>query len=194
MTEASEKLGRGPLPRVSVVGSGSANHTELARPLGYALARMGVHLVTGGGSGVMAQVARGFTAVDSREGLSIGILPGSKAGGSGPTEAPRGYPNPWVEVPILTHLEGLGERGRDPDSRNHLVVLTGQVVVALPGASGTLSEVELALEYSRPVIAHLAESRDFPGLPPGIPRASSLDDVLLFIRDRLESALGSLGS
>ena len=38
------------------MGSGTTPHADLAIPLGRALARMGVHLLTGGGGGVMEAV------------------------------------------------------------------------------------------------------------------------------------------
>ena len=39
------------------------------------VARLGAHLLTGGGYGVMAAAAQGFVAVADRAGLSIGIVP-----------------------------------------------------------------------------------------------------------------------
>lgn len=38
-------------------------------------------------------------------------------------------------------------------ARNMLVVASGDAVVALPGASGTLSEIGLALTLEKPVVA-----------------------------------------
>jgi hypothetical protein len=56
------------------------------------------------------------------------IIPRSLSG-DGPKE---GYPNPWVEVPILTHLAGhLGPEGAD--SRNAINVLSAHRIIALPG-------------------------------------------------------------
>jgi uncharacterized protein (TIGR00725 family) len=171
-------------PRVTVVGSGIRPHRERAGPLGAALADLGVHLVTGGGGGVMAAVARGFTGVHPRRGLSLGILP-ARAGGALTPEPPPGYPNPYVELPVMTHLAARGEKGLEPGSRNHLVALTGDVVVALPGGSGTRTEVELALRYGKPVVAHLHRRSELPGLPTPVPLASTLDEVLTFLRDRI---------
>jgi uncharacterized protein (TIGR00725 family) len=173
-----------PLRRVSVVGSGTVGHTGRAVPLGAGLARLGVHLVTGGGQGVMAEVARGFVGVRPRRGASVGILPAREGSNASP-EPPDGYPNPWVEIPVHTHLSTRGERGLEPGSRNHLVVLTGDVLVAMPGGSGTCSEVELALAYGRPVIAHLERREELPGLPSEVSLVPSLEEVLAFVRDRL---------
>lgn len=179
---------RGSIPRVSVVGSGSAAHPARAHPLGVALGLGGAHLVTGGGGGVMESVARAFTSVRPRNGVSIGILPSDPAGPG----APAGYPNPWVEVPIRTHLPARGSEGRTSASRNHLVVLTGEVVVALPGAAGTLTEVELALAYGRPVIAHLDGPAELPGLPDGVPVTLSLNEILRFLVERLGPRFGAV--
>lgn len=165
------------LSRISVVGSGTHAHRERALPLGRALAELGVHLVTGGGGGVMAEVARAFTGVSPRPGLSIGVVPAGENG----EDPPPGYPNPWVELPIHTHLTARGTGGPDPQSRNHLVVLTGQAVISLPGSAGTLSEVELALEYGRPVVAHLGSASDLPGLRPSVILVPSLDEVIAFL-------------
>jgi uncharacterized protein (TIGR00725 family) len=169
------------LPRVAVIGSGTMGDPERALPLGEALARLGVHLITGGGRGMMAEVARGFTGVHPRTGRSVGILPAAPGQGS-PPRPPEGYPNPWVELPVMTHLAARGAAGQDARSRNHLVVLTGDVVVALPGGPGTVTEIELALAYDRPLVAHMARPEDMPDLPSAVPLAPTLDEVLAFVR------------
>ena len=102
----------GPLPVVGVMGSGRDPHTVRARRVGAWIARAGYHLLTGGGTGVMAAVTEAFVGIEGRPGRAIGILPGS-AGGSGapaPGEAPPGYPNPWVEIAIRTHLDARRPR------------------------------------------------------------------------------------
>jgi len=128
---------------VGVMGSGTEDHATLAAPLGRWIAQAGHHLLTGGGGGVMASVSAAFVAVEPRAGVSIGVLPG-------PDHRP-GYPSPSVEIPIRTHLPLSGAMGTDARSRNHINVLTSDVVVALPGGEGTRSEVQLAVRYSRPV-------------------------------------------
>ncbi|MHC4507097.1 MAG: SLOG cluster 4 domain-containing protein, partial [Planctomycetota bacterium] len=138
--------GRLRLPVVGVLGSGTAPHAERARAVGQWLAHEGVHLLTGGGAGVMEAVSRAFFEVPDRRGAVIGILPGSADGA-----IPGGYPNPWVEIAISTHLPLSGERGTDALSRNHINVLSSDVLLALPGGAGTASEVRLALRYGRPL-------------------------------------------
>jgi len=143
---------------VTVIGSGRQDHPE-SGSLGRALAERGVDLVTGGGQGVMAGVARGFVETSGREGRAIGILP---ADPDQPGAAPPGYPNPWVEITIRTHLPGRGPDGSGAGSRNHLVVLSGRVLIALPGGPGTRSELDLADLYRRPVLL-LGWSEGEPG-------------------------------
>ena len=161
------------------MGAGAQAHEDLAVPLGRQLARLGVHLLTGGGSGVMTSVSRAFAEVEDRAGLVIGILPLAEAIG-GP-EAAGGYPNPWVEVAIRTHL---GKLGADAFSRNHVNVLTSDVIIALPGSSGTASEVALSIHYRRPLVlfGDLDRARD---LPDTVAAAASVDEVVAFVRDAL---------
>ena len=159
---------------IGVMGSGTAEHAELAEPLGGWLAEQGFDLLTGGGGGVMAAVCRGFHGVPVRTGITVGILP------AGP---PPGYPNRWIELAIHTHLPARGEEGASERSRNHLNVLSSHVLVALPGSAGTRTEVELALCYRRPLIAYLGPAGVIAGLAreqlPAV--ANSLAEVQEFI-------------
>jgi uncharacterized protein (TIGR00725 family) len=111
---------------VAVVGPGDASPAEVeaAEAIGRGIAQAGDALVCGGLGGVMAAACRGAA---SAGGLTIGILPGSD----------RAAANEWVRVALPT---GLGEL------RNGLVVRAADVVVAVGGAYGTLSEVALALK------------------------------------------------
>jgi uncharacterized protein (TIGR00725 family) len=171
------------LPIVGVMGSGTRLHLERASALGRWLAECGVHLLTGGGGGVMAAVSKSFYDMPNRRGLVIGILPCEES--PAPEESrvnPKdGYPNHWVEIPVQTHLPLSGERGTEPLSRNHINVLTSDLVVALPGGAGTLSEVQLAIRYERPVIAFVESHQEIPGLPDGVPISTSLEGVQSFV-------------
>jgi len=118
------------------MGSGVECHDALAAPVGRWLAQQGVHLLTGGGGGVMEAVSEAFAQVPERQGLVLGILKGFPADDGRVTVA---TPNRWVEVAIRTHLPLSGTQGTDRQSRNHVNVLTADVVVVLPGSSGTLS-------------------------------------------------------
>ncbi len=174
-------------PVVGVMGSGTAAHEERALPLGRWLAGAGVHLLTGGGEGVMAAVSRAFHDSSGRAGAVLGVLPGDPDSG----RAPAGYPNPWVELAIRTHLPLSGARGTEPLSRNHLNVLCADVVVALPGGPGTASEVRLAQRYGRPIVAFVTSPREIPDLPGTVPLAATLDEVVAFVTDALRDRLGT---
>ena len=117
---------------VAVVGASEATAGELAaaEAIGAGLARSGAIVVTGGRGGVMAAASRGAT---ENGGTTVGILPG----------ASREEANEWVTVAIPT---GLGEL------RNGLVVRAADVVIAVGGAYGTLSEIALALRRGIDVI------------------------------------------
>ena len=166
------------------MGSGREPHTARARRVGAWIAHAGYHLLTGGGEGVMATVTEAFVAVPGRPGQAIGILPGFGGASGEPASgaAPTGYPNPWVEIAIRTHLGARGAHGGDPDSRNHVNVLTSDVVIVLPGGEGTASEARLALRYGRPVVAYLARRGDVPGLPDAVVVEARFDRVQSFVR------------
>lgn len=117
---------------VAVVGSGSAEGDELvlAEDVGRLLATRGALVVCGGLGGVMEAACRGAKASG---GTTVGILPGFD----------RGDANRWVDVAIPT---GLGE------ARNVLVVRAADVVIAIGGEFGTLSEIALALKTGKPVV------------------------------------------
>jgi uncharacterized protein (TIGR00725 family) len=132
-----------PKPRlvIGVMGPGAcdARTYALARTLGRLLSEAGYPLLCGGGGGVMEAAARGAREAG---GLTIGILPGRDRDDS--------PPNPWIEVPIFTGLAF---------ARNSVNVLTSQVIVAVGGGPGTLSEISLAIKYGRPVV--LLDSWEF---------------------------------
>ena len=155
------------------MGSGVRSHEDLAVPLGRRLARLGVHVLTGGGGGVMESVSRAFASVEGRAGLVIGVLPGP--------EAVPGYPNRWVEIAIRTHL---GRTEDDPGSRNHVNVLASDVVVALPGSAGTASEVALSVRYGRPLVL-LGDLGRARGLPSRVATARTVEEAVAFVRERV---------
>ncbi len=167
-------------PVVGVMGSSTDRCEDLAAPLGAWLAGFGAHLLTGGGGGVMAAVSEAFATVVPRDGLVVGILPAEALAMR--HQASPAYPNPWVEIPIYTHLPVGGIDGADPRSRNHINILTADAVIVLPGGDGTRSEAALAVHYGRPAIAwfgaHLVEWTP----PAGVRRAASLSDVQRFVR------------
>jgi uncharacterized protein (TIGR00725 family) len=171
------------LPIVGVIGSGSESYMERTTALGSWLAMQRAHLLTGAGGGVMQAVSRAFAEVPNRQGLVLGIVP-CKAEDS-PHVAREGYPNEWVEIPIRTHLHLSGPHGEEPRSRNHLVVLTSALLIALPGGAGTASEVRLAIRYHKPLIAYLRARNEIPGLPAGVRAEAELESVKAFVAEQL---------
>ena len=128
----------------------------------------------------MDAVCQAFHSVNKRTGQIIGILPGAVCDGE--YQAMPGYPNPWIEIPIRTHLPLSGSRGTEQASRNHINILTSNVIVALPGGHGTASEVRLALQYEKPLVAFLHSSDEIPGLPSEAYVEPNLEKVKDFIR------------
>lgn len=174
-------------PVVGVMGSSSQASEDLALPLGRWLATLGVHLLTGGGVGTMEAVSRAFAGVHPREGLVVGVLPADLPDG---IAVPRpGYPNPFVELAIFTHLPLSGISGTDPRSRNHINILSSDVVIVLPGNEGTESEMTLAVRYGKPVVAFFGHHEVDWRPPEGIPVARTLAEVERFVRDALGSRL-----
>lgn len=168
---------------VGVMGSSRDEHEALARPLGELLARLEVNLLTGAGRGVMTSVSRAYLEARTGAGISIGIVPSA---GAEARHAPReGSPNPHVELPIFTHLPLSGVSGQDDRSRNHINVLSSNVIIALPGSDGTASEVELALRYGRPVTAFARSEADVANLNARISRCFAISDVEVFISRHL---------
>jgi uncharacterized protein (TIGR00725 family) len=115
--------------QVAVVGSG-AEHEARAEEVGRLLAQRGATLVCGGRGEVMAAAARGAKAAG---GVTIGILPGEA----------RAEANPWIDHAVAT---GIGH------ARNLAVAASGDAVIAIGGAWGTLSEIALARVLGRPVV------------------------------------------
>ena len=170
-----------PLRVVGVMGSSRECHATRSRQVGVWIARAGYYLLTGGGPGVMAAVSEAFVSVTPRVGRSIGILPADALRTDG--TPPAGYPNPWVEIAVRTHLDQRGSRGDDKASRNHLNVLSSDVIIILPGGEGTASEARLAVHYGRPCIAHLDDRGDVPGLPDSVPVEPRFEWVEQFIHE-----------
>ncbi len=177
-----ERTSVGRLPVVGVMGSGQREHIERSEVLGTWLAGLGVHLLTGGGAGVMTAVSRAFASVEERAGHILGVVPCIEDDATTP---PAGYPNPWVEIVVRTHLPFSGAQGSGPNSRNHVNVLSADVLVALPGGPGTSSEVGLARRYGRPLVAWIDAPADIPDLPADTPVAAAWEQVEAFVHEHL---------
>jgi len=170
-------------PIVGIIGSGTIPHRDRATIMGSWLATQSVHLLTGGGGGVMETVSEAFRSVPERRGMVIGVLPGAVEGGR--HRPLPGYPNGSTEIAIYTHLALSGSRGTETASRNHINVLTSDVIVALPGSQGTASEVRLALQYEKPLVAFLARRAEIPGLPDSVYVEPMFEKVKEFVRSHI---------
>jgi uncharacterized protein (TIGR00725 family) len=119
-------------PIIAVCGAGRCDAALAARAeaVGRGVALAGAVLVCGGLGGVMAAACRGARAAG---GLTVGILPGADTRAA----------NPHVLIPIAT---SMGE------ARNAMIVHTADVVIAIGGEYGTLSEIALARKIGRTVV------------------------------------------
>ena len=118
---------------IGVMGGAVVDDDVLAEAfaLGELIAERDWVLLNGGrNAGVMAASALG---ANEAGGLVVGILPSDSTTGVAP----------GVDIAIPT---GMG------DARNAINVLSSQVVVALQGGPGTVSEVALALKAGRSVV------------------------------------------
>jgi hypothetical protein len=142
--------------RIGVIGGSrsAAEFLTLAYEVGRLIARHGAVLVCGGLGGVMEEASRG---AKSQGGMTIGILPGIR-----PSEA-----NPHIDVALAT---GLGF------TRNSLVAMNADVLIALDGEYGTLSEIAFGRIYGKTVIG--LGTWDVKGV---IPAGSPEDAVRLAI-------------
>jgi uncharacterized protein (TIGR00725 family) len=131
-TEEKNENGVVSPPYVAVVGAGVARAYEarIAEDVGRRIAERGAVLVCGGMTGVMEAACRGAKAGG---GTTVGILPGPR----------RSDANAYVDIGIPTDL---GEM------RNGLIVRAADVVIAVSGEFGTLSEIALALKTGTPVV------------------------------------------
>ena len=141
---------------VLVAGDGANPYREKTTIVGEWLAQAGCHLLTGGGAGVMAAVTEAFIESAGRTGIAVGVIPGATSPqGDALDYHTKGnaYPNRFVEIALFTHLPGDDPEGEG--SRNHINVLSADLVVGLPGGSGTHAEIQLAKKYDKPVVLFL---------------------------------------
>jgi uncharacterized protein (TIGR00725 family) len=117
---------------IGIIGAGSCDEkiSRIAEEMGRRVAESGAALVCGGLGGVMEAASKG---AKESGGLTIGILPGFN----------KDEANPYIDIPIVTGLS---------HARNVIVVRSADVVIAISGGYGTLSEIALALKMGKPVI------------------------------------------
>ncbi len=127
------------LPVVGVIGpSRFTCSDEVYRfgiELGNMIAKLNVHLVCGGMEGIMEAVCLGFMQTTRKKGVSVGITPSDK----------RGASNPYCDIVIPS---GIGI------SRNAIIINSSDVMVAVAGGAGTLSEIAFAWQKNKHVICY----------------------------------------
>ncbi|MDH4223946.1 MAG: TIGR00725 family protein [candidate division Zixibacteria bacterium] len=118
---------------IGVIGAGTCSKKiyDTAQEVGKFIAGAGAVLVCGGLGGVMEGAAKG---VRENGGVTIGIIPGES----------REEANPYIDFPIVT---GFGE------GRNLVVIRSSDVIIALPGKYGTLSELSFCMKLGKPVVS-----------------------------------------
>jgi len=124
---------------VGVIGPRNASDEELraAEAIGRRLGQLGLTMICGGKTGVMAAAAKGCHEAD---GLSVGLLPDHDWRQS----------NPYIQLPIAT---GLSE------GRNMIIAKSCEVLMAVGGSYGTLTEIAYGLHFGKPVIGLLGAPR-----------------------------------
>jgi len=118
--------------QVAVIGDSQTNKTvyDFCEQLGIFLAQSDFTVITGGRGGVMEAVSKGaFTA----NGLTIGILPSDELNDG----------NKYCYSVIPT---GMG------NSRNSIIVQSADIIIAIGGQAGTLSELAFSWISNKPII------------------------------------------
>jgi len=118
---------------VAIIGDSecvTAEECKFAEKLGYEIAKNNWVLLTGGRGGVMEAAFKGS---DRNGGLNLAIIPSSD----------KSEANKYSHIVVAT---GVGW------TRNSFVALTADVIVAIGGKSGTLSEIAYAWMYNKPII------------------------------------------
>ncbi len=147
-------------PIIAVVGAGTCPEdlAKLAEEVGREVARKGAILVCGGLSGVMTEAAKGAKEIG---GVTIGILPGPKTSDA----------NEFIDFPIATNMG---------QARNSIIVHTADVLIAIGGGYGTLSEIALALKIGKSVVA-LQPQYQIPGVVIVQTPVEAVDEALTLV-------------
>lgn len=125
--------------QVGIIGSNSSVSSQkiedFAELLGTELINKGYRIICGGMGGVMESVCKGARkSLNYHEGDTIGILPSENIEDS----------NPYVDVVIAT---GIGY------ARNQILVASSEILIAIGGGAGTLSEITFAWQMNKPIIS-----------------------------------------
>ena len=129
---------------IGVIGASrpSAEGLRVAEVVGAEIARRGAVLVCGGLGGVMTAAAKGCVEAG---GEVLGVLPGPDK-----TEA-----NPYVTIAVPTNMG---------HARNIVIAHTADVLIAVEGEYGTISEAAISMKLGKRVV--------------GLPGAPEIDGML----------------
>ncbi|MDK2939630.1 MAG: hypothetical protein PWQ51_1795 [Methanolobus sp.] len=118
--------------QIGVIGAGSCDRELeiLAEETGAEIARNGALLLCGGLGGVMEASARG---AKNKSGTTVGLLPGES----------RKSANPYIDIVIVTEMG---------HARNVIIARSADVLIAIGGEYGTLSEIAHSLKMGKTVI------------------------------------------
>lgn len=125
-------------PLVAVIGNAKLDPGDpkvaLAQEVGRLLVESGCRVVTGGLGGVMAAAMHGAkSASNAADGDTIAVLPSYD-----PADA-----DPAADIVLATGMN-IGR---------NIIVANADAVIAIGGGAGTLSEIAIAWQLRRPVIA-----------------------------------------
>ncbi len=118
---------------ISVIGASEIDKEieDKTIEIGRLIAKNHYAVVCGGLSGVMEAICKG---AKEEGGFTIGIIPHTE----------KSLANKYVDIAIPCPFS---------QARNIVVVLTGDVCLAISGKAGTLSEICFAWIYDKPIVA-----------------------------------------
>ncbi|MEW6557918.1 MAG: TIGR00725 family protein [Elusimicrobiota bacterium] len=144
---------------IGIIGGNKCDKTiaKIAEEIGCEIAKRKHILICGGMGGVMEAACKGAKKTG---GLTIGILPGKS----------KDEANAYIDIPIITAMS---------HARNAIIVRTADIIIAIDGEYGTLSEIGLAKAIDKMVVG--IKTWDIPG----IIKAHSVKELMKII-DKLK--------
>lgn len=142
---------------IGIIGASDASGSslDLAREVGEHVAGAGAVLVCGGLGGVMQAAAQGCCEAG---GDVLGLLPGASAQDA----------NRYVTLVVPTNMG---------HARNIIIAHTAEVLIAIDGEYGTLSEASIALKLGKRVLT-LGRGLNLKGVEPMPSPRSAVEEAL----------------
>ncbi len=123
---------------IGIIGSSAPLCTDemynFTKDLAFQLAQKGYSIVCGGLGGVMEAAARGVKQANNHLANSLCIIP----------QSTPNHANQYCDYIIPTGMDR---------ARNMLIINTAQILIAIGGGAGTLSEIALAWQQGKTIIA-----------------------------------------